>query len=335
MKNIKQYTAILKSLNERHYDSVYVLDGNEPFFIDIIAKRLEKEVLPESQQSFNLHTFYGRDIKVQDLVAACRRYPMMADHQLIVLREAQFMKNIEDLIDYVGQPTQSTILVVLYKGKRIAKNTKLGIALKKHTHLTTDKLWDYEVLPWLKAHLKTMGLQMDTEAMNLMVETYGTNLDIIDGELAKIIANVGDGVRITVTDFEKSSGINRDFTIFALTSAMSKRNLIKSLEIGSVLAKDKKNTPIQMMVPMLYNFFKKVILVWQFGEQNHTLLCQKLQVSNYKLREYIDASKRYTPVEVLSALSVLSEIDHRAKGIGESKSDETELLRELVVRIIN
>lgn len=334
MKEIKQYNAIIKKLNQRNFDPVYVLDGDEGFFLDAIADRLENEVLPEDQRAFNMQVLYGRDIKSRDLITACRRFPMMSEHQLIIVREAQFLTDIENLIEYVEQPTPTTVLALLLKGKKLSKATKMGKAMKAYTHFTSSKLRDYEVQPWLEAHLKTLGLKMDHQAMAVLIQNTGNDLHRIDGELQKIIANSGGRQNISLSDLETASGIDKKYNVFEFTRAIGQRNLFKSMEIAEVIGRDKKNTPFLMILPIVFNYLKRIQLVLETGSHNRDALVRKLGVNPFFVQEYVSASQRYHPSELRKAFSTIQEMDLRVKGVRQLHSSDYELLRELIVRIV-
>jgi len=334
MKEIKQYNSIIKKLNQRHFDPIYVLDGEEPFFLDAIADRLENEVLPEEQKAFNLQVLYGRDIKARDLITACRRFPMMAEHQLIIVREAQFLSDIDNLLEYAEQPTPSTVLVLLLKGKKLSKATKLGKVIKAYTHFTVGKLRDYEVQPWLEAHLKSLGLKMDHQAMAVLIQNTGNDLNRIDGELQKIIANTSGRKSITMSDLESSSGIDKQYNVFELTRAMGQRNLSRCMEIAEVVGRDKKNTPFLMILPLVFSYFKKIQLVIETGSHNRDELVRKLGVNPFFVQEYVSASQRFHALDLRKTFRTLQEMDLRVKGVTDVHTSDYELLRELIVRIV-
>lgn len=335
MKQVKEYEAILRSISSRKFSPIYALDGDEPFFIDVIANRLEAEVVPEEMRSFNLQILYGKDVKVRDLITACRRFPMMADHQLILVREAQYIheKELEKLLEYAENPTESTVLVLLLKGKKLNRGTKLGKAIKPFVHFSSNKLRDYEMQPWLDAHLSTLGLKMEHQAMAILLNTAGTDLHRINGEIDKILSSHGDKKVITVSDLEASAGIDRDYNIFEFTEALGNRNMNRALDIASVIGKDKKNFPLQMIIPMVFNYFKRLLVVHEVGGHMQGDLPKALGASPFMAKKYASAARHYHVKELQRNIGVFHEMDLRVKGMGEKQASSYELLREMIVRI--
>ena len=172
-------------INSRSYRPVYFLEGEEPYFIDKIAENLEKSVLTEAEKSFNFQVLYGRDSDVNDIISSAKRFPMMAEYQLIIVREAQFLKNIDAILSYLDNPVQSTVLVFLYKNKKVSRATKLGKALKKFGAFTSNKLYENEVAGWLQAHVKSLGLTIRPEVVQILIQTIGSDLQKITGEIDK------------------------------------------------------------------------------------------------------------------------------------------------------
>lgn len=335
MKDWKIYQGILSALDKRQYKPIYVLDGHESYFIDAISDRIENEVLSPEQRSFNLQILYGKDVKMRDVISAARRFPMMADHQVILLREAQELKDLDELKDYAINPTPSTVLVVVLRGKTVARNTLLGKALKAHVHFTSQQLRDTDMMPWLIDHLRLIGLKLDAQAMQLLLDSTGNNLQRIDGELRKIVANAGQARIITAADVAASTGIDRQYNTYELSRALRQRNLHKSLEIANVLGHDKKNAPLQMIIPVLATDFRKLMVVHEVGPNRKDQLLSKLRLPPFFLSEYVDSAQRFSLNDLRKIIGVLSEFDLRSKGIGQINGDNHELLREMVVRIIH
>lgn len=336
MKDLKSYQNILSSLDKRIYKPIYCLDGHETYFLDMISDRIEHEVLTPEQRSFNLQIMYSKDVKMRDVVSAARRFPMMADHQVIILREAQDMKDLDELTEYANNPTPSTVLVIVLRGKTVPRNTLLGKALKKHAeHFTSSPMRESDMQPWLNAHLRMLGLKMDPQALQLLLDSTGINLHRIDGELKKIVANTGAARVITASDVAASTGIDRQYNVFEFSKALRQRNLYKSLDIAAVIGHDKKNAPLQLIIPVISNDFRKIMMVHEIGAANREQLIANMRINPYFLGEFVQAAGHYSKSELKRIMGVLSEFDLRSKGIGQINGSDHELLRELVVRIIH
>lgn len=334
MASIADFQKLITEIKGRSFRPVYFLEGEEPYFIDKIAKKLEATVLTESEKAFNFQVVYGREANVNDILSAARRFPMMAEYQLIIVREAQFLKEIDKILPYLEQPIKSTVLVFLYKNKKVSRATKLGKALKKHGAFTSTKLYENEVAGWLTAHVQAMKLTIRPEAAQLLIQTMGSDLQKITGEIEKAKANVGSRTTIEIDDIAKGGGIDKEYNVFELTKSVGKRDLAQSLKIVNYFSSNPKDNPFVLVLINLYTYFKKVHLIHFQKSTNSTEVAKAIGMSPYFVNEYIAASKNYQPAKMNQVFTLLHEFDLKSKGIEGGKASDGELLTELVVRLI-
>ncbi|MBI1306205.1 MAG: DNA polymerase III subunit delta [Bacteroidetes bacterium] len=332
--SLPQFNALMSDIRKRKFLPVYFLEGDETYFIDKVADTLEETVLTEGERGFNQQIFYGRDVKMLDIVTAARRFPMMANHQVIIVREAQVMRDIELLLNYLDHIVPTTVLVILYKGKKINKATKLGKALKNHGLLTAERLKDKDMNAWLKAHLQTMGLTIHPAALELLVHSTGTQLEIIAGELEKIQANMGGRTEIALDDISKHTGLNKEYNIFELNRSLGEKNRSKALEIVRFFNSNPKDNPLVLVMTNMFNYFRKIHQVHFLPPANKSAIASALGLNPYFVDEYIHASKKYPRGEMPRIFNLFHEFDLRMKGMTGGSASENELLTELVVRII-
>lgn len=313
---------------------IYFLEGEESYFIDKVADALELKVLTETEKAFNFQIFYARETDLLDVLTAARRFPMMANHQLILVREAQQFKDLDLLLNYTMQPVPSTVLVFLYKGKTVSKATKLGKELQKHALLTTKALYDSEMNTWLAGHLKAMKLSIEPKAAELLLRTCGNNLTKLSGELDKIHANLGHRSKIDLDDIARHTGIDKEYNIFEFTRGLGERNRIKCLQIIKYFNANPKDNPFVVILFNLYAYFKKVHLVHYAQSNDRGNLAGALGINPYYVPEYLTAAKNFPPSEIPRVFDLMHEYDLKSKGYNSGHYSDSELLTELVIRIL-
>lgn len=335
---IQDFQRIMKDLDEKKYKPVYLLEGEEPFFIQAIAERLENEVLTEGEKGFNCTMFYGKETNVLDVVNACKRFPMMAEKQLVFMREAQqittSIKQMEPLLPYLENPQPSTILVIQHPGRKVNRTTKLGRAFKKHEVLTADKLYDNQVAPWLRVYLQSKGLTAEDQAIMMLTSTSGANLTRLVNEVGQIMVNLEGRDRITTDDVAGFLGLHKEYNIFELQNAIGRRDFTASIRIVNYFGTDPKANPFPVVVINLFNFFKKVYHLHFLRNANPFQLSSEMGVSPRMVEGYQTAAARYDKRKLDQIFDVIGEFDRRFKGIDATKTSEFELLREMVTRIV-
>lgn len=332
--SIAEFQKIITDIRNRVFRPVYFLEGDEPYFIDKIADELEARVLTDAEKGFNFQVVYGRDTNMTDILTSAKRFPMMAEYQLIIVREAQYLKGMDELVGYLENPVKSTVLVILYRSKKVNKATKLGKELKKHGVFTSSKLYEKDVSAWLSAHLRTMDLTIKPDAAHVLVQTLGSDLQKISGELDKAKANLGDRTEVTMDDIARGGTIDKEYNVFELTKSIGKRDMQQSLRIVKYFGRNPKDNPFVLILVNLFNYFKKVHLVHFQKSNDPATIARAIGMSPYFVGEYLTASRNFSPAKMNQVFDVLHEFDLKSKGIGGGRASESELLTELVVRLI-
>src|SRR6478736_7836085 len=250
---------IISDWKKKKFKPIYWLEGEEEFFIDQVMDYAEHHILNDAESGFNKVVFYGKDANWADVVNACRRYPMFAERQVVLLKEAQQMREVEKLEMYVEHPLSSTVFVVSYKEKKVDGRSKLAKLLKdKGEVLTTKKLYDYQMPEWTSELIKSKGYSISNKALLLLVDHIGNDLSRMNNEIQKVLVNLSDRKNITEDDIENFVGISKDFNVFELQEAIASKDLPKAIRIIQYFQSNPKAAPIQLVIPILHSFFSKV-----------------------------------------------------------------------------
>jgi DNA polymerase III subunit delta len=326
---------ILTDLQKGNYKPVYWLEGEEDFFIDEIIDFAESNILSESEKGFNLTTFYGRDSDWADVINACRRYPMFAEKQVVLLKEAQSMKNIEKLEAYVERPLSSTLLFVSYKGKKVDGRTKLAKVLKeKGMVLTTKKLYENELPEWTNKLVRSKGYSITNKALYLLIDHIGNDLSRINNEIDKIILNLQVRKEINEDDIENYVGISKEYNVFELQDALAKKDLYKAIRIAQYFENNPKAAPLPLIFPSIHSFFSKVQLIHSTPATNEKALAGQIGVPEWKIREYLQAAQRYDLQSVEKNMILLHQYNLKSIGINDSGTEDAVLLKDMLVKMI-
>lgn len=332
-----EYQQILADLKNKVYGTVYFLEGEEPYFIDLVSDYILEHVLTESEKAFNQTLLYGKDITLDSIITAARRYPMMAERQVVVVREAQNIKEIDELASYVENPAPSTVLVLCYKYKTIDKRKKLFKAIQKNgIYLESKTLYENKIPDWIISYLKSMQLGIAPKAVQMIADHVGNNLQRIVNELDKVIFSAIPGTSITEDDVEKNIGISKEYNIFEFQNALCKKDIYKANRIVNYFVDNEKSNPIQMIVSVLVSYFRKILLYHTLENKNNQNEVMKgLGVNYYAASDFITAGKNYPLQKAVLILSLLREYDLRSKGGRGGTTDNGELLRELTYKILH
>ncbi|MBL0334260.1 MAG: DNA polymerase III subunit delta [Chitinophagaceae bacterium] len=326
---------IIADWKKKLFKPVYWLEGEEEYFINKLVEFAETRILPESEASFNLSVFYGKDANWADIINACRRYPMFAERQVVLLKEAQHMRDIDKLETYIDNPLSSTVFVVAYKDKKLDGRKKLVKIIKeKGELLTTKKLYDKQLPEWTRDILQSKGLTATAKGVALIVDHIGNDLSRIENEIDKLAVNLGQRKAITEEDIENYIGISKDYNVFELNTAMANRDLPKAIRIIGYFESNPKAAPIQMVLPSLYNFFSKVFMVYGSGSMDEKTVSAKIGIPPYFVGEYINAARLYTYAEVEQALLLLCQFNLKAVGVGDAGTEDASLLREMIAKMM-
>lgn len=330
------YEQIISDIKQRKYSPVYMLSGEENYFIDRISSLLEDTVLDEAQKSFDLRILYGRDIDVLTLISEAKRFPFTSEYQLVIVKEAQHLKQLDKLVSYVQQSNPNTILVLCYMHKKLDKRTKFYNSLKGNgIFFESKRLYENQVESWIKDYLKSEGFDIEFKALQMLVEKTGTELSVLANELDKLIMNSGANKKITAALVEEYVGILRDFNLFELQNALIKKDPLKSQKIVRHFAANPKNHPLQVSLSFIFGFISKIIICHGLGSKDSGSIAKTLRVNPYFAKDYIEAMSKYNLKKCVAILSFIREADIRSKGIGNVSISDDDLLKELVFKIMH
>ncbi|MBL0271013.1 MAG: DNA polymerase III subunit delta [Chitinophagaceae bacterium] len=327
---------IIADWKKKLFKPVYWFEGDEEYFIDKAVTYAENHILPESEASFNLTVFYGKDANWADVINACRRYPMFAERQVILLKEAQQMRDVEKLEAYIDNPLSSTVLVVSYKDKKLDARKKFTKLVKDNGVLvTTKKMYDRELPEWTQQMIHGRGLTITPRALSLVVDHIGNDLTRIENEIEKLSLNLGKRKSITEEDIEEYIGVSKDYNVFELQSALATKNLPKCIQIIQYFEANPKAGPVQMILPSLYNFFSKVFMVFGAGTQDERTVATSIGVNPYFIKDYLQAARVYAYPGVEKALLLLHQYNLKSIGVGSSSTEDSSLMKEMVVKMLS
>jgi DNA polymerase III subunit delta len=327
---------IISDWKKKNFKPVYWLEGEEEYFIDKAVDYAEHQILDEKEASFNLSVFYGKDANWADVVNACRRYPMFAERQVVLLKEAQQMREVEKLESYIENPLGSTVFVVSYKEKKLDARKKFAKLVKeKGVLVTTKKMYDRELPVWTQELLHSKGLTISQKGLALLVEHIGNDLVRIENEIDKLSVNLGKRTGITEDDIERYIGVSKEYNVFELQAAMAAKDLGGSIRIIQYFEANPKAGPIQLILPSLYSFFSKVFMVFGAGTGDEKTIATVIGVSPYFIKDYMKAARLYTYPQVEQALLLLHTYNLKSVGVGSSNTADASLLKEMVVKMMS
>ncbi len=333
------FPIILRDLKAKKYQPVYFLHGSEPFFIDAIADYIEKNVLTEGEKAFNQTILYGKEIDFKQVVDAARRYPMMASHQVVIVKEAQEMKTLKKLQTYIENPLTTTILVICHKHKKFDARTKFGKMLTKQALVFhAKKLYDNQLPDWINNYLRDKGFAIQPAATALIAEYLGTDLSKVVNELDKLVINLPAKTTITAEHIQENIGISKNYNIFELQKALGKRQIDKSNRIIQYFSANPRKNPLVMMVGSLYNYFSKIYAYHFLKKSSEQEIMKVLKLrSAYFLSEYRNTARLYNRLQTEQVLALLKEYDLKSKGVNFNNAYlyEGELMKELVWKILH
>ncbi|MBK7679404.1 MAG: DNA polymerase III subunit delta [Chitinophagaceae bacterium] len=327
---------IITDWKKKNFKPVYWLEGEEEYFIDKAIDYAEHHILNESEASFNLSVFYGKDASWPDVVNACSRYPMFAERQVVLLKEAQQMKDVEKLESYIENPLSSTVFVVSYKEKKLDARKKFAKLVKeKGVLLTTKKMYDRELPEWTQELLRSKGLTISPKGLALLVDHIGNDLVRIENEIDKLSVNLGKRTAISEEDIEQYIGVSKDYNVFELQSALASKDLSRSIRIIQYFEANPKAGPIQLVLPSLYSFFSKVFMVFGAGTSDEKTIATTIGVNPYFMKDYMQAARLYTYPGVEKILLLLHQYNLKSVGVGSTNTDDASLLKEMVVKMMS
>ncbi len=330
------WDVLQREWHEKTFRPLYVFGGDEPFFMDQAMDILAKESLAEDELDFNLTVLYGRDTDAATIISEAKRFPMMAERTVVLVKEAQQIKDLEDLASYAAQVQPSTVLALALKGKKLDKRKALYKALQKHSgvYLEFAKLYDNQIPAWVESQAGSMGLKMSGKAAALIGEYIGADLSRIVHELEKIRAIVGDGGEVSAKIIEEHTGNSREFNTFELIRALAAKDIDQSYRMARNMGENSKNNPVVVTLSLLFGNFSKAMVYGALPDKNPRTAAGVLKVSEYALRDIARIAQNYSPPKLLRIVGYLRDADRQAKGLGAPHLTESDILHELLFKIL-
>ena len=334
MEGINQIVTDIKSGNIK---PIYFLMGEESYYIDKISDYIEKNVLNEEEKSFNQMVLYGRDVSIDDIISNAKRFPMMAERQVVIVKEAQDLsRTIENLVSYAENPQPSTVLVICYKYKTLDKRKKLSKTIEKHgVLLESKKLYENQVGDWIRRVLSGKSYTIEPKATLMLVEFLGTDLAKINNELEKLLLILPQGSLITAAHIEENIGISKDFNNFELRKAVGARQIVKANQIVNYFAQNPRSNPLVMTISLLNSFFTQLLIYHSLKNKSKGNVAKALRVNPYFVGDYDTAARNYPMRKVSQTISLLREADLKSKGVGATNMNQADILKELLFKMMH
>lgn len=326
---------IIGDWKKKSFKTIYWLEGEEDYYIDMIMNYAEHKILDEAEAGFNLTVFYGKDADWAAVLNACKRYPMFAERQVVLLKEAQQMKDLEKLESYAENPLSSTIFVVGHKTKTLNKNTRLYKRLKKTAEIfTSEKIKDYKLQEWIGGYVRGQGYTINAKAISLLDEHLGNDLNRIVNEIEKLALNLKGKKDITEDDIEKYIGISKEYNVFELQAAIAKRDLAKAMKIIKYFEGNPKAGPIQMVLPALYASFSKIYTVFGMKDKSEAALKPHFYYNSNAVRSALEAINNYGYDGIERILLLLHHYNLKGVGVGDTGTADASLMKEMLVKMV-
>ncbi|MGB1003294.1 MAG: DNA polymerase III subunit delta [Salibacteraceae bacterium] len=333
---MSSYPEIISQLQKKQYKPVYLLHGNEAFFIDKITDYISDNVLSEAEKGFNQTTFYGRDADVRAVIETAKRYPMMAEKQVVIIKEAQDLKRIDELEDYMANPVESTILVLAFKYKKPDGRKKVFKQIKKNGLVFESKaIYENQMQKWVEDYVHQNKRKITPKATLLISEYIGTNLSLASNEIEKLFINVPEGELIEDHTISEVIGINKDFNTFELQRAIGERNMTKAMQIALYFADHQKEHPNIVTFSLLGRYFSNLVLMYFSPKASKQDLARMIGVNPYFVDEYFTAKSNHTAGGAVKAIELIREYDLKSKGVNAPTTPPGELLKELIFKLLN
>ncbi len=332
-----EFDAILQNLKKKIIHPIYIFQGEEPYYIDELSNYIEKNLLSDAEKGFNQTVFYGKDSNAVTIAESCLRFPMMAQRQVIIVKEAQSLAKIEVLTSYAEKPLASTVLVINYKYKNLDSRTKLVKAIKKNgVVFTADKIKEYKLPNWIENYLANRNFSITPQAAQLLTSYLGADLGKVANELNKLIIAVKDTNKITPDHIEKNIGLSKEYNLFELQNALGERNVYKANQIIQYFGANPTANPIQRTIPTLFGFFSNMFAYHFLKDKSESGVTAELGIHPFAAKNLIVAAKKYNPTKLYEIIGILREYDMKSKGYEVSSSvGAAELQKEMIYKILH
>lgn len=330
------FEEIISNLQKKIYHPIYFLMGEETYFIDKISDYITDNVLTEAEKGFNQTVLYGKDTEPHTIIANARRFPMMSNYQVIIVREAQNIRKIEDLEPYVKNPLKSTILVINYKYKTLDKRKTFPKLIdQKGVLFESKKIYDNQLPTWISSYLKNQQYSIAPQAAAMLSEYLGADLGKVANELDKLIISLPVGTQITPDHIEKNIGISKEFNVYELQNALGERDLLKANRIINFFGSNPSNNPMPVVISALFSYFSKLLNYHFLEDKSQNNVASVLQVHPFFAKNYVNAAKNYNIKKLVEIVSILREYDMKSKGWGNVSASSADLQREMIYRILH
>lgn len=329
---------ILKELKAKNYRPIYYLMGDEPYYIDLIANYISDNVLNETEKEFNQTVIYGADTDIATVINAAKRYPMMSEYQVIIVKEAQQINKIEELVYYVQKPLNSTILVMCHKHGTLDRRKKLAAEIEKAGILfESKKLKESQIQGFISSYMKRKGLDMEPKATAMLADSVGGDLSRLTGELEKLIITLpSHQKRITPEQIEKNIGISKDYNLFELKNAFIEKDIFKANQIIKYFEENPKSNPIQPILSFLFSFYSNLMLAYYAPDKSEQGVAAMIGLrSTWQARDYIQAMRRYSGVKTMQIIGAIRYADAKSKGVNNASETDATILKELAFTILH
>lgn len=330
------YEEIISNLQKKIYHPIYFLMGEETYFIDKISDYIADNVLTEAEKGFNQTVLYGKDTEPHTIIANARRFPMMSNYQVIIVREAQNIKKIEDLEPYAKNPLNSTILVINYKYKTLDKRRTFPKLIdQKGVLFESKKIYDNQLPTWISAYLKSQQYSIAPQAAAMISEYLGADLGKVANELDKLIISLPLGTKISPDHIERNIGISKEFNVYELQNALGERDLLKANRIINYFGANPSSNPMPVVISSLFSYFSKILNYHFLEDKSQNNVASVLQVHPFFVKTYVAAAKNYNIKKLVEIVSILREYDMKSKGFGNISTSSADLQREMIYRILH
>lgn len=332
-----EVVRIVNEIKQGNIKPVYFFMGEEPYYIDRLTEYIEGNILTEEEKGFNQMVLYGKDVSIEDVISNAKRYPMMAERQVVIVKEAQELsRTIEKLESYVENPQPSTVLVFAYKYKTLDKRKKVTKLIEKHGVVyESKKLYENQVGDWIKRVLSGKQYNIEPKAAAMLVEFLGTDLSKINNELEKLAIILPKGSTITPSIIEENIGISKDYNVFELRKALGEKDQLKAYKIANYFAQNPKDNPLVMTTGLVFGFFSQLLQYHGLKDKNPSNVAKTLKVNPYFVKDYDIALRNYPMKKVSAIVAALRDIDVKSKGVGANAIPQGDLLKEMLVKIFN
>lgn len=329
------FEKVIQSWEKKKFDSIYLLHGEEDYFIDKIVNYAENNILSESEASFNLSIFYGKDADWASVIGACKRYPMFSEKHVVILKEAQMMRSLEPFESYLETPLNSTIFIISYKGKNLDKRLRVYKQILKNGNIfESNKIKEFELNAWISNHINERGLRTSSKCVDLLAQHIGNELNRIVNEISKLQINLKERTTIEESDIEKYIGISKEYNVFELQAAICHKDFSKAILILNYFDGTPKENPIQKILPALYSFFSKVHGAYGLNKTDSSALRPLFYNNQNAVNNAQQTMKNYGFTGVEKIILLLNHYNLKGVGVGDSGTNGAMLMKEMVVKMM-